>query len=334
MENTKKDSYWQQIRGWCIIAVIFIHCKAGTDFPLSSFNGLSYFILRNLSNFPVSLFFFISGYFMKPVTDMVEFYKRRLPKLVFPYLFYSCVYFAISLLSGSSISVKQIIGVIFFGTASTPLYYIVVLTYFTLLAPFLQKAIYNKFKSTLIILSTPFFLCSAYVLLMFGTDIWSYLKYSPVWLSFYYLGMVIREKKPVFSKTKLWILLIIAFGTELIETVLLMKIDDFNAYTQIRLFGMFYAAAIVLLVYEYSKNTDRNRKFKILTSIGNDSYAIYYIHCAVLIVFSKLFPFGRNTILPLYVLCELLFSIFICELVIFLIKKIIRNDKLRVLFGV
>lgn len=133
----QRELYWQKIRGVTILAVIFIHCQSAINAPLNSLNGCLYFIMRNLVNFPVNMFFFISGFFLKPIDNKYAFYKKRLPKLVSPYLFYTFAYLGMSILGGRSISMRRIIYVLLLGTASTPLYYIVVLTYFTLLAPFL-----------------------------------------------------------------------------------------------------------------------------------------------------------------------------------------------------
>lgn len=285
-------------------------------------------------NFPVDMFFFISGFFMKPVDKITDFYKKRLPRLVIPYLFYTCAYLGIRLIFGNGLSVKGVVVAFVMGTASTPLYYIVVLTYFTLLAPFLMKAVDNKKLSMIILCSTPAFLVLAYIIRFFGVDIWNYLKYTPVWLSFYYLGMYIKANKPVFNRKVLWTLLPISYVTELTSTYLLGKISGFNAYTQLRFSGAFYSLILILLVYDYSKNNHSNDRFKWLTKIGDDSYAIYYMHCACLMVFTRIIKFGDKTILPLYRLCELLFAVLICEIVITVIKKLFKDKQIRIIFGV
>lgn len=269
---------------------------------------------------------------MKTTDNKYAFYKKRLPKLVSPYLFYTFAYLGMSILGGGSISMRRIIYVLLLGTASTPLYYIVVLTYFTLLAPFLLKAVKRKKLSIIIIASTPVFLIFAYVIRFTGTDVWNYLKYTPVWLSFYYLGMVIKEHKPTFKKTTLMILLLVSFITELASTALLSNIENFNEYTQLRFAGAFYSLILILLVYEYSKKKDDN--CKLFTMIGDDSYAIYYMHCAFLTVFTKVIPFGDNMILLLYQLGEIVFAVLMCELVVFILKKVIKNKKVRMIFGV
>ena len=57
-----KSRYWQAVRGVCILAVIMIHCPVGQ-------NGLDQIVwlaLRQLINFPVAIFIFMAGYFIKP----------------------------------------------------------------------------------------------------------------------------------------------------------------------------------------------------------------------------------------------------------------------------
>lgn len=329
-----KNIYWQRIRGIAIIAVVYIHSQTAMGSHLNNFNGISYFLIRNILNFPVDMFFFMSGFFMNPIDDLKAFYKKRLPKLVLPYLFYTIAYLGISAICGSEINSKRLLLAVFLGTASTPLYYIVVLTYFTILAPFLLKAVHSKKKSVIILASTPAFLSLAFIIRITGTDVWKYLKYTPVWISFYYLGMIVREYKPTFKKSVLWILLIVSFISELISTALLSNIKGFNAYTQLRFTGAFYSLILILLAYRYSKETYKNDKGRWLAVIGDDSYTIYYMHCAFLMLFDKVIPFDNNMILPLYQIGEIFFAVLMCELFVYIIKKAIKNIKLRMIFGV
>ena len=271
---------------------------------------------------------------MKPVDDVAAFYKKRLPKLIIPYLFYTCAYLGMSVIFGNGVSVKGIIFAFVAGTASTPLYYIVVLTYFTLLAPFLMKAVDNRKVSVLIFSSTPAFLFLSFIIRLLGTDIWIYLKYTPVWLSFYYLGMYIKSNKPSINQKILWTLLPVVFTFELFSTYILRNISGFNAYTQLRFAGVFYSLIIILLAYEYSKDKNSNMNVKWLTKIGDDSYAIYYMHCACLMVFAKLIKFEYIKILPIYRLLELLFALFICEIAIIIIRKLFKSRIIQMIFGV
>ena len=59
-----KDHFWQYVRAICILAVLLIHCSTPTAVS-SKGESIYYLFVRNLINFPVAIFFFLSGYFVK-----------------------------------------------------------------------------------------------------------------------------------------------------------------------------------------------------------------------------------------------------------------------------
>ena len=63
MRESKKIDLWQVVRGIGIICVVQIHCLAGIGDVYSPVEQVYYLLVRNLINFPVPVFFFISGYF-------------------------------------------------------------------------------------------------------------------------------------------------------------------------------------------------------------------------------------------------------------------------------
>ena len=58
-----KNNFWQIIRGICILAVVMIHCPAGSDYAAGSIQFNTWLIIRQFINFPVAVFVFLSGYF-------------------------------------------------------------------------------------------------------------------------------------------------------------------------------------------------------------------------------------------------------------------------------
>lgn len=62
MNGSGKDSFWQFVRGLCIVAVVLIHCSPGIGRSDVSF--LTWFTLRQVINFPVATFVFMAGYFV------------------------------------------------------------------------------------------------------------------------------------------------------------------------------------------------------------------------------------------------------------------------------
>lgn len=62
MKWKEKREYWQSIRGICILAVVLIHSLGGFDYTGSY--DTEFIILRQIINFAVATFVFMSGYFV------------------------------------------------------------------------------------------------------------------------------------------------------------------------------------------------------------------------------------------------------------------------------
>lgn len=76
----KKTNYWQIIRGICILAVILIHCPSGAGYATTSMEFHSWLVFRQVINFPVAVFVFMSGYFTninRVQNDYIGYLKNR-----------------------------------------------------------------------------------------------------------------------------------------------------------------------------------------------------------------------------------------------------------------
>ena len=58
----RKREYWQSIRGICILEVVLIHSLGGFDYSVGY--DAEFIILRQVINFAVATFVFMSGYFV------------------------------------------------------------------------------------------------------------------------------------------------------------------------------------------------------------------------------------------------------------------------------
>lgn len=58
----RKREYWQGIRGICILAVVLIHSLGGFDYSVGY--DTEFIIFRQIINFAVATFVFMSGYFV------------------------------------------------------------------------------------------------------------------------------------------------------------------------------------------------------------------------------------------------------------------------------
>lgn len=89
---TKRNPYWQVIRGICILAVIMIHCTNGANFSIGSTAFNTWLVFRQALKFPVAVFFFMAGYFInigKCEKNVGEFLLTREGDLLIPYLLWT-----------------------------------------------------------------------------------------------------------------------------------------------------------------------------------------------------------------------------------------------------
>jgi surface polysaccharide O-acyltransferase-like enzyme len=104
--------YFDVLRAIAIICVLFIHTINCYSFDNESFNFKNSIYFRQLVNFGVPLFLFISGYFMahkkfSTKEDYILFLKKQLPRVLIPFLIYSALYSAFQLVNG--LSIKSVI---------------------------------------------------------------------------------------------------------------------------------------------------------------------------------------------------------------------------------
>ena len=333
MAATNKNVFWQAIRGICMLAVVLIHCENGVGLPLTSFEGAWYLLMRNLINFPVAIFFFVSGYFVRmPEPTAGAYLKKRLPRLLIPYVVYTVGYLLFSFLTGGELSVGRLLKAFLLGKAATPFYYIVVLTLFTLVTPLLMRCVRHRGKSIFILSLTPVFLLLYNVAPALGFDLDGIIRYTPVWIAFYYGGMLVNEYRPTVRCSDKLIVggVIAAFMLQLLESVF------FSTFGQIRLGGFLYAAALILLIYRYS-DTDwsNNRLMNWLGFIGDRSYGIFYLHCAVLTVVNiVLSRIGVDLFLPVLQLVQWTVAVAGSIGIIYLIRLVLPKKTASFVFGV
>lgn len=346
LANNLKDSYWQIWRGICIVAVVLLHCT-GTGISFDSIDSIYYFIVICMINSPVALFFVLSGYFVKAESFSRENVgtqlKKRTLKLFVPYLIWSLIYIVLNLLLHHEFSIKWIAECIFTGTAATPFYYILVLFYFTLLTPllirFMHKRVFN------ILLFACCFICLAvfYIMKLNGYDVWHSVRYTIVWLPFYYGGILIRNNNVRLEKLKKFaiILCILSLVLEFCEAIIIWKYVSNSAdmiLSQIKITSFLNSACIALLMFSYHTTPMKHDGLieKTLSRLGDDSYGIFYVHCIFITLFQIAFEkFNVTNIVPLPLLRigECILVLVLSMITITLIRFLFRK-KSTFLFGV
>lgn len=336
-----KDLYWQSFRGICILSVVFIHCNGySADLNFLDVNSVYYLFFRNIVNFPVACLFFLSGYFIKKDAT-ISWVRKRLSRLVIPYLVFSSGYIAIQLAlfleNTDFIGLKEYIysipRILLLGEAATPLYFTIVLIYFTLLVPILIRIAKSKFWLMPCLL-TILMQIAMYVIKMNNEGSIKYFILTPIWIGFYYLGLCfkIRKMEIKIQKKTAVVIMACALGCQIGgSTILFLSgMGDF-AFSQLRFSGFGYALSIIIVAMLFYKKVNRN----FLSYLGDNSYGIYMIHCFYMqfmwVIYSKyhleLYP------LVFIQIAETLISILLSLVSIIVIKRIFKK-KSQLFFGV
>lgn len=336
----QKSSYWQGIRGLCIVMVVLIHCSANAS---GSGEEIYYMLVRNLINFPVAVFFFISGYFVNwekyKEASGCEQTRKRLIRLLVPYFIYSLGYYVLRTILGERLGILQLCKHLLFGTIATPFYYILVLAFFTLITPFLISI--NKRRKALLclVLVCSILLGGAYIIQLNGMNIWFYLKYSIIWLPFYYGGILVKRgdfRIPSSKSCKIYGWIFLAFFVQLIECLVLLRTEGGNsiAYSQIRFSGLLYAAVVVILFCSCRDSKQKWQWSQKFVELGDASYGIYFIHYAYLMLINGILQcFQIQLALPILRIGQCVLSLMLSMVTIKFLKCIGKN-KSMLLFGV
>lgn len=347
-QNAKQKS-WQILKGLCIAAVLFIHCKTGTEYEVFSPNFNYWLILRQFINFAVPVFFFASAYFVntkKVLGSFGSYFKSRFKKLIVPFYVWATIYTVINvgfdILTRTPIDIKTTFINWVTGRVGTPFYFVLVLIQFTLLLPLLVR-LSETLKGKIVVYGT----CGLWISIVYA---YNYIAkdslpvYETVfltWLIMYFSGLLCRKnswegKGNVVTR---WLMMLGAIILGIGETLLMMSNDVSvgAAVSQTRASSLLFSFALINLFLHYKERLDKSNGIiaQILMFMGNNSFGIFFIHC----IFRKFsnfvipfFPFA-NKILPLYQVIQFVLMLSGSVVAMWIIQKIFRN-KSGLLFGV
>lgn len=298
LTKTTKNVNIQYLRGLAIIAVVIIH----SNMP----DGLRVAI-RPFVNYAVALFIFLSGYLTKLNIDNIkEFYKRRIIKVIVPYVIWSIIFYV--LISGKK-SFSDFAVKLLTGRCCGIYYYIFVYVQFVLLTPLISKLIKSKY-SFMGWLITPITIFLFRYLIYIGIPIPQIrLSYTcSAWFIYYYLGLylgngIIKPRK----KLRQYILLYsVSIILSLAEGYVWYKMSNIDmATTQLRFTSILTSVLFLFCCCFYIKNSNRKSYIftNILKIIGDCSFGIYLSHILVQASLQKIIPqlmfFPLNTLIVL-----------------------------------
>ena len=273
-----RNSFYQSIRGLCICLVVLIHLPLGQETGNTSFLSLE---VRQIINYPVALFFFLSGYFLNVGDSVKDYILKRLKRLLIPYLLFS-VFYIIVLPYIKDRAIEEN-AFFYFLTGYGPLYFLLVLIQLTILCPLIINYGHNPIFKVL-----SFSLSIAYILFLYvynhyyGILFPAYQSIFLAWYCFYYFGYCCRDNEFVeFLRNKisidklLWIITFLLI-LEMIESFTLQGMGNFSfAASQLKLSSCCYAFTIILIVVLLEKKSYDSSLF---SKIGDYSMGIFMLH--------------------------------------------------------
>lgn len=330
-----KEQYFQMFRGIAIILVILIHCFTGLGYSFSSLDYHIYMFLRSAFGIAVPLFFAMSGYFSYGGNRKNKIFDMR---LILPFIVWSGLYQIVFGKWFDLLTVKGVVKLIT-GQSAPHLYFVFVLIQIRILLPFIKKTNKKILGSAVVALSLLWY-CLYYMSNIlhiiqipgpFGlTD------FFPAWILYWYIGYSYNDSK-ILKKIKIswvFILTVVMFMVTVTETYyfahLSQTIAGINPVSQIKLSNLLFCCLVCILVFKL--RTDAVKK-NLVTSIGDCSYGIYYIHFMFILIMNKYFPPNQNYPLLLIWFVQLGFALSLSIIVIKIVKIIFGKKLASKIFG-
>ena len=327
-----RNSYFDLWKGIAIIAVVAIHSlewSAKNTPEFAAELALAQFIYS-----PVALFLMLAGYFSfsRHEVTIVQYYSRRVVRLLPPYLIWSLLAFAVYY-PAAIYHPKDAIYCLLTGRAiqGSVYYFIIVLAQLTLLAPFIMRIRSRRLDLWLIWLVTPLALAITYYLRIyypssrFASFPDMYL-FFPIWYSFFHFGIYARKYNLAENqvlKSRIFTYLSGAFLCLLIG-VAGAQLLPFNIATSQLQFSVFgYNAFIGLLIFAGAGIHSTASNW--LQWLGRASFGIYLMHIFIISLinnhaqFFVAFPAASM----IFMLIKIIVSLTICSFFIWIFRRLL-----------
>jgi len=342
MMRKDRDLSFDVFRGLAIIAVVAIH-TFDTVFPWKStaMGGWSLFFVvtyRQLLNFAVPAFIFISGYWastksIESLSDYRIFLIKRLPRVLIPYFFWSVILLGYAAIKENEFDVYQMIFKLLTGRATTIYFFIMVISQFYIITPLLQYINRKRYGLILVIILNVISLLSAYL----GRLYFNY--WTPVssafysWIIFYEIGLLVgsSDSKKFAAKKTLFFILPAVLVCLLISaqeaSILLSRYNDsYFAIAPVKFSSFLYCVCIIIAFLHIKKYLSSQPK--LLAALGYYSFGIYLIHMPILYWIVNLVR-KSSTIYSFQVLYQfivVLITIAICFILIDVARKLLPES--------
>ena len=321
----QRNLYFDTLRGIAILMVVAIHTFIACEFD--NFQSICAISMREIFNLAVPLFLAISGFFIglkkfESNYQILTFWKKQIPKVYIPTLFWSIPYLTLALYHQQSL-LKNIL--VFLLCGYSIYYFIALIIQCYLLLPFIQKKMLNYAMGGVILCLS--LICVAVISYTSITRFPLIVFAGPVivWLIFFWIGVFLSRRERDYKIGKIFIGVLLSFVLMLIETK--YRHEATGGGYGIKPSSFIFSFLMILLLLskrmeqKYVKDNIIN---KVLTVVGDYSFPIYLIHCFVItIVFH--FVTISNWIVR-WTIVVAITMLFIC-----LVRKVLPNKCLKII---
>ncbi len=340
-----RDVSFDAFRGVAIIAVVAIHAIPWQLYRVETV--LSY---RQLLNFAVPAFLFISGYWMskKPIRtldDYFNFLRKRFLRVFVPYLLWSLVFIGYNTIRTHDINVVQAVQKLLTGGASFHFYFIIVIAQLYILTPLLQHLNHRPYGFVPVLILNILTLCALYFFRLHGITALHdsyYTVHDPFfsWVIFYQFGLFVGTRDNEISIPQNM------YRTVLLSVLASLAVSDWEALFisskfdnwQLAICGLKYSSFVysscVILGFLVLRRCLKTWP-RFLVILGDYSFGIYLVHIIILRGLVHVLQNVRllHSFEPLYEFVVVSMTLLICCGVIAVSRKLAPQTLCRKFLG-
>lgn len=301
MEHKSHIGYYDFWKGIAIVMVVAIHTSCGFDF--TSIHGNIRIVLRILMNSAVPIFLAISGFFLAKkhlvkLVDFKEFWKKQIPKVYIPMLFWSVPLFLMSLFSNETNIIKSFVKLLLGGYSVY--YFIVLIIQCYFLLPLIRR--YKKFFLYIsFILTTLSWWAIVYKLP--GLPLLLYAGPFVCWIFYFVLGVYLSEKKCDYSIFIPILLIFIGLAMQYTESYVLFSSGRMSLGQKCSAVVANSGVILFMLSNRVRSCYKANKFERTFEHIGYNSFGIYLVHCYFILLLSNIYELRSWSIRCFVIFC-------------------------------
>ncbi len=294
--SRKRDPAIEAYRGLAILLVVMGHAQViGFRFAGAEHGTWNFYVSllgREVSSCANAVFLAISGYLLGAVlieskAQYAAFLRKRLARVLIPYLIWSVVFTAVYGALGRPFSVPDFLLRLAIGGVDGPYYFIVLLMQCYLLMPVCQKLANTRYAFHILVPLHLAYIALVYVIRLRVLTADSYLG-LPVymfynvpflaWFTFFFLGVYLRSYPAVLSRIRpQWLAMgvLVCYFAAWAESLIAAHFGHVEfATSTVRFPCMAYSAFVVLLLFKL-----RDKAWPSFLHVLSDcAFGIYFTH--------------------------------------------------------